>query len=156
MICYAIVGKYIPESVTKVQKDRQCMGFSIFQIKNDVTETGDLGLVAERSRTSQRLLFKPKPLTVAGMFKAFREICSMSVVNKKIDMIRSLFVACRGPEARFLIRSLNGKLRIGLAEQSVLQVSCLSYPACVILILWYPICQKSQSLGFIANMSCPR
>lgn len=109
---------------TLIRAISQSTGRTFSQIKNDVTESGDLGTVAEKSRSSQRLMFRPQPLTVRAIFQKFREIAAMtgqSAVNKKINIIQGLFVACRGPEARFLIRSLNGKLRIGLAEQSVLQ-----------------------------------
>ncbi|XP_055682059.1 DNA ligase 1 [Lutzomyia longipalpis] len=102
----------------------QSTGRSMAQLKSDIQSIGDIGVVAEKSRSNQRMMFTPAPLNIVGVFHKLKEIANMSgnqAMAKKVDKIQSMFVACRHSEARFLIRSLAGKLRIGLAEQSVLQ-----------------------------------
>lgn len=92
-------------------------------IKTELRDKGDLGLIAETSRVNQTLLFKPKPLTVKVVFERLKLIAEMkgqSSQAKKVEKVQSLIVACRESEARYIVRSLSGKLRIGLAEQSLL------------------------------------
>jgi len=109
-------------------------GRSTAQIKTDAGKTGDLGLVAETSRGGQRTMFQPAHLTVAAVFARLKDIAALtghSSTSKKVEKIQAMLVACRGSEARYLIRSLAGKLRIGLAEQSVLQAlaqACVQTP----------------------------
>ncbi|KAF5093352.1 hypothetical protein D0Z00_004096 [Geotrichum galactomycetum] len=102
------------------------------QIKTDYRDLGDLGEIAMKSRNKQPTMFKPKPLSINVVFKNLEEIAKTtgaSSQNKKIGIIKRMLTACEGPEAKFLVRSLEGKLRIGLAEKSVLTALAQAFVA---------------------------
>ena len=47
------------------------------RIKSEVVEKGDLGLVAESSRSNQRTMFSLPPLTVPGVYDKLKDIASL-------------------------------------------------------------------------------
>lgn len=103
----------------------ECYGRAPAKIRSDYREVGDLGLVAQKSRSGQPTMFKPTPLDVDTVFDNLTKIAkSMGKDSqaKKIGIINKMLTACdmKSNEAKFLIRSLEGKLRIGLAEKTVL------------------------------------
>ena len=117
-------------------------GRSLQIIKADQNEIGDLGLVAAKSRSNQPTMFKPKPLTVRGVLDGLMGIATVSgdgSQGRKIAGIKKLLSAADAvhagkgskgiditkdkggaSEAKFIIRFLEGKLRLGLAEKTVL------------------------------------
>lgn len=113
-------------------------GRSLQVIKADQKEIGDLGLVAVKSRSTQPTMFKPKPLTVRGVHQGLMAIATVTgggAQGRKVDGIKKLLSAADasgsgkvdigkdkgGPsEAKFIVRFLEGKLRLGLAERTVL------------------------------------
>ncbi|KAI9369614.1 hypothetical protein BJX61DRAFT_549468 [Aspergillus egyptiacus] len=117
-------------------------GRSLAVIKADQHEIGDLGLVAAKSRSNQPTMFKPKPLTVRGVHEGLLAIAKVQghgAQDKKISGIKKLLSAADtattgkgskgiditknkgGPsEAKYIVRFLEGKLRLGLAEKTVL------------------------------------
>lgn len=56
----------------------QATGRSLDKIKSDAAEAGDLGIVAESSRSTQKTLFQPQPLTVLSVFQKLKEVAAMS------------------------------------------------------------------------------
>ncbi|XP_039061940.1 DNA ligase 1-like [Hibiscus syriacus] len=93
------------------------------QIKSAYKQKGDLGLVAQASRSSQSMMRKPDPLTVVKVFDSFRLIAKESGKDsqeKKKNRIKALLVAATDCEPLFLIRLLQTKLRIGFSEQTLL------------------------------------
>lgn len=53
-------------------------GRQLDKVKAEAQEKGDLGLVAESSRSNQRMMFQPASLTAGGVFRKLKEIASMS------------------------------------------------------------------------------
>lgn len=103
----------------------ECYGRPPAKIKKDYQELGDLGLVAQKSRSGQPTMFKPVLLDVHSVFDNLTSIAKATGKDsqaRKIGIINKMLTACdpKTSEAKFLIRSLEGKLRIGLAEKTVL------------------------------------
>ena len=93
-------------------------------IRADYKEQGDLGIVASMSRSTQKTMFAPPKLAMSGVLKEFRAIATTEgtkSVDAKKAKIKKLLVAARECEAGYIVRSLQGKLRIGLAQQTVNQ-----------------------------------
>jgi DNA ligase-1 len=115
-------------------------GRSLQVIKADQKQIGDLGLVAAKSRSNQPTMMKPKALTIRGVHKGLLDIATIQghgAQGNKVAGIKKLLSAADvaqagkgkvditkdkgGPsEAKFIVRTLEGKLRLGLADKSVL------------------------------------
>ena len=77
-----------------------CVRFYRYETLTTITDHSKAGPII-------LLFFQPASLTVAGVFAKRREIASMTGTasgTKKVEKIQALLVACRGSEARYLIR----------------------------------------------------
>ena len=98
-------------------------------IKKKYEKEGDLGTVAQTCKGKQKTLVGfgrmagPKRLEAREVLKVFREIATTSGSQSqkwKVDKIKGLLVRAKGLEPKYIIRGLQGKLRIGLAQSTVL------------------------------------
>ncbi len=95
-------------------------GYSLGEIDKLMRDVGDLGEVARRLMEKKRQvsLFTEK-LTVKKVFEGVRRLPDISgggSVDRKIDAISELLTNGNPLEAKFIVRSVLGDLRIGVAE----------------------------------------
>jgi DNA ligase-1 len=112
----------------------EASGTSNDMIKKKYDKEGDLGNVAMNAKGKQRTLVGfgtkkvglgggPKRLSCVDVLRVFKEIANVSGSQSqkwKVDKIKSLLVRAKGYESKYIIRGLQGKLRIGLAQSTVL------------------------------------
>jgi DNA ligase 1 len=107
---------------TMVKALAEATGRSEASVKEMLAKTGDLGVVAQQCRSTQRIMFQPAPLTIRGVFSSLRDIARMEgdkSNERKRTAIKRLLVAARELEAGYLVRLLLGDLRVGLQQQTV-------------------------------------
>jgi len=95
-------------------------GISADAIMKEYRKLGDVGTVAEHfaGKRKQGTLFSKK-LTVAKVFSNLQRLVEMEgkgAVKGKTDLISELLVNATGGEAKYIVRTLIGSLRIGIAD----------------------------------------
>jgi len=97
-------------------------GKTVNALKDEMKKKGDLGDVAMSCRSAQKTMFQPKPLVARHVFQEFKTIALTEggqSMEKKKSIIKKLLTSSKRTEATYVVRALQGKLRVGASEQTV-------------------------------------
>ncbi|KEG15482.1 putative DNA ligase I [Trypanosoma grayi] len=101
----------------------ECCGITEAHAKEAYKQTGDLAEVAQNKKRKQSTLVQPKRLSAVAVFGALRDIALMSgkeAARRRADVMKRLLRDAVGPEVNLIVRALQQKMRVGLAEPSAL------------------------------------
>jgi len=101
------------------------------EVEEDLKKSGDLGITAQKFMTSKRqLTFAHQPLTVEKVYETFDKMAQTSgsgAVDLKLALLAGLLSAASPKEARYVIRTVTGNLRLGIADMTVLDALAIAY-----------------------------
>ncbi len=101
------------------------VGVSLKEVEALYKKTGDLGLVAEqifKTRTVRQLV-QPPPPTVRDVYVTLDKIARSAgggAQDEKIGWLSGLFGGLTPEGAKYLVRTVMGKLRLGVADMTIL------------------------------------
>jgi len=98
-------------------------GAALDKIEHVWKETGDIGTVALEltKKKSQATLFS-QPLSVQKVFDNLQkipELEGLGTVDRKVQLVAELLTSASPVEAKYIIRTILGELRVGLGEGTV-------------------------------------
>jgi len=131
-IIYLLQGKVFPDYNEKefgiseqlvIKALVKSSGISKENIIEKWKKIGDLGLVAEQviGKKKQNTLFSNQLTTekILENLQKLPELVGKGTVNKKMSLISELLTSASGIEAKYIIRTLIGDLRIGVASGTI-------------------------------------
>ncbi|MDR2699770.1 MAG: ATP-dependent DNA ligase [Nitrososphaerota archaeon] len=101
------------------------------EILSDLQKTGDIGQVAENQLAKKKqATFFSKTLTVEHVYESFDKMAKTTgsgAVDMKTAVFAGLLSDASPKEAKYIIRTATGNLRLGIADMTVLEALAIAY-----------------------------
>ena len=101
------------------------------EIEEDIKSTGDIGETAQRFIAKKKQVsFFQEPLTVERVYEVFERMANASgsgAVDLKLSLLAGLLAGAGPNEAKYVMRTVTGNLRLGIADMTVLDALAIAY-----------------------------
>jgi DNA ligase-1 len=101
------------------------------EIEEDIKKTGDIGETAQEFVGNKRqVTFFQQPLTVQRVYEILDKMARTSgsgAVDLKMALLAGLLADANRKEARYIMRTVTGNLRLGIADMTVLDALAIAY-----------------------------
>jgi len=118
----------------------QATGAGLKEVEAEYKRSGDVGLVAQRLLSRRRAVSitdffgvpqeAKKPLTVSKVYETLMRIAKASgpgAQDTKITLLTSLLREASPAEAKYILRTVTGKLRLGIADMTILDALAIAF-----------------------------
>ena len=100
-------------------------------IEEDLKKTGDIGETGRRfAANKKQVTFFQEPLTVEKVYETLDKMARTSgsgAVDTKMALLAGLLAAASPLEAKYILRTVTGNLRLGIADMTVLDALAVAY-----------------------------
>jgi DNA ligase-1 len=101
------------------------------EIEEDLKKTGDIGETTQKFMNNKRqVTFFQQPLIVQKVYETFDKMAKASgsgTVDLKLSLLAGLLAAATPKEAKYVMRTVTGNLRLGIADMTVLDALAIAY-----------------------------
>ena len=139
-VVYLTQGKIYPDFVKleigvaerlAIKALAHASGWPESEIEEDLKKTGDIGETAQNfiARKKQLTFFR-KPLTVQRVYETFDKMARASgpgAIDAKVTLLAGLLADATPKEAKYIMRTVTGNLRLGIADMTVLDALAIAY-----------------------------
>ena len=106
-------------------------GHHLKEVEEDYKKTGDLGDTAQRflEKKRQVVLFR-EPLTVESVYETFDKMAKTTgqgSADQKLSLLAGLLANATPKEAKHIVRTVTGKLRLGIGDMTVLDALAVAH-----------------------------